>query len=168
MTDTDERFMREALREARAAGAEEEVPIGAVVAGPKAADILQPGNHGTTFGGNPLAMRAARETLRIVAEDGLLEGAQRVGEVLKGALAQALAGEAGVKEIRGQGLMLGIELARPCGVLALRALEAGLLISVTSGNVVRLLPPLIMREDEAREVVQILAPLIINFLHEAE
>ncbi|MBQ1657717.1 MAG: aminotransferase class III-fold pyridoxal phosphate-dependent enzyme [Rhodocyclaceae bacterium] len=144
------------------------VPVGAVVAGEKAADILQPGNHGTTFGGNPLAMRAARETLRIVEEDGLLANAARVGEVLKGALAQALAGEAGVKEIRGQGLMLGIELDRPCGALALRALQAGLLISVTAGNVVRLLPPLIMREDEAREAVQILAPLIINFLHEAE
>ena len=84
------------------------------------------------------------------------------------ALQEALAGEAGVKEIRGQGLMLGVELDRPCGALALRALEAGLLISVTAGNVVRLLPPLIMREDEAREVARILAPLIINFLHEAE
>ena len=144
------------------------VPIGAVVAGEKAADILQPGNHGTTFGGNPLAMRAAWETLRIVEEDGLLDNAARVGEVLKGALQEALAGEAGVKEIRGQGLMLGVELDRPCGALALRALEAGLLISVTAGNVVRLVPPLIMREDEAREVARILAPLIINFLHEAE
>ena len=106
-------------------------------------------------------------SLGIVEEDGLLDNAARVGEVLKGALQEALAGEAGVKEIRGQGLMLGVELDRPCGALALRALEAGLLISVTAGNVVRLLPPLIMREDEAREVARILAPLIINFLHEA-
>ncbi len=144
------------------------VPVGAVVAGPKAADIFQPGNHGTTFGGNPLAMRAALETLRVVQEDGLLDNAARVGDVLKHALEKALAGEAGVKEIRGQGLMLGIELVRPCAALALRALHAGLLISVTSGNVVRLLPPLIMREDEALEVARILAPLILNFLHEAE
>ncbi len=87
------------------------VPVGAVVAGPKAADIFQPGNHGTTFGGNPLAMRAALETLRVVQEDGLLDNAARVGDVLKHALEKALAGEAGVKEIRGQGLMLAAAAA---------------------------------------------------------
>ena len=144
------------------------VPIGAFIVKEEVAQAFGPGDHGTTFGGNPLAMRAALETLRIAEEDGLLANAARVGEVLKGALAQALAGEAGVKEIRGQGLMLGIELDRPCGALALRALQAGLLISVTAGNVVRLVPPLILSEAEAQEVVQILAPLIINFLHEAE
>ncbi|WP_298924103.1 aspartate aminotransferase family protein [uncultured Ramlibacter sp.] len=140
------------------------VPIGAVVAGPKAANIFQPGNHGTTFGGNPLAMRAGVETIRIMEEDGLLENAARVGTHLKGALARELGGLKGVKEIRGQGLMIGMELDRPCGVLTTQAAEAGLLISVTADNVVRLLPPLIMTEAQADELVAILAPLVKNFL----
>jgi acetylornithine/N-succinyldiaminopimelate aminotransferase len=140
------------------------VPIGAVVAGPKAAGIFGPGNHGTTFGGNPLAMRAGVETLRIMEEDGLLENAARVGAHLKGALARELGGQKGVVEIRGQGLMLGIELAKPCTVLTQRAADAGLLISVTADNVVRLLPALIMTEAESDQVVQILAPLVRDFL----
>ncbi|MDB5896552.1 MAG: hypothetical protein JWP41_154 [Ramlibacter sp.] len=140
------------------------VPIGAVVAGPRAADILQPGNHGTTFGGNPLAMRAGIETLRIMEEDNLLENASSVGAHLKGALARELGGLKGVIEIRGQGLMLGIELAKPCGVLTQRAADAGLLISVTADTVVRLLPPLIMTSAEADELVGILAPLVKDFL----
>ncbi|MDB5912863.1 MAG: hypothetical protein JWP22_1538 [Ramlibacter sp.] len=140
------------------------VPIGAVVAGPRAADIFQPGNHGTTFGGNPLAMRAGIETLRIMEEDNLLENASSVGAHLKGALARELGGLKGVIEIRGQGLMLGIELAKPCGVLTQRAADAGLLISVTADTVVRLLPPLIMTSAEADELVGILAPLVKDFL----
>jgi acetylornithine aminotransferase len=142
------------------------VPIGAVVAGPKAANIFQPGNHGTTFGGNPLAMRAGVETLRIMEEDGLLENAARVGAHLKGALARELGGLRGITEIRGQGLMLGIELARPCNVLTQRAADAGLLISVTADNVVRLLPPLILTEAQADEVVALLVPLVKAFLSE--
>lgn len=142
------------------------VPIGAVVAGPKAANIFQPGNHGTTFGGNPLAMRAGVETIRIMEEDGLLENAARVGSHLKEALARELGGLKGVKEIRGQGLMIGMELAKPCGVLTQRAADAGLLISVTADNVVRLLPPLIMTTAQADEVVAILAPLVKAFLAE--
>jgi len=142
------------------------VPIGAVVAGPKAADIFQPGNHGTTFGGNPLAMRAGVETIRIMEEDGLLENASRVGGHLKERLAREIGGQKGVKEIRGHGLMVGIELDRPCAVLTQRAADAGLLISVTADTVVRLLPPLIMKEAEAEEVVAILAPLIKAFLAE--
>jgi acetylornithine/N-succinyldiaminopimelate aminotransferase len=140
------------------------VPIGAVVAGPKAANIFQPGNHGTTFGGNPLAMRAGVETIRIMQEDGLLENAATVGAHLKGALAREFGGLPGVKEIRGQGLMIGIELDRPCNVLTTRAAEAGLLISVTADNVIRLLPPLIMNQGEADEVVSLLAPLVKDFL----
>ncbi len=140
------------------------VPVGAVVAGPKAANIFQPGNHGTTFGGNPLAMRAGVETIRIMKEDGLLENAAKVGAHLKGALARELGGLTGVTEIRGQGLMIGMELDRNCNVLTPRAAEAGLLISVTADNVVRLLPPLIMTESEADEVVSILAPLVKEFL----
>ena len=140
------------------------VPIGAVVAGPKAANIFQPGNHGTTFGGNPLAMRAGVETIRIMQEEGLLENAAMVGAHLKGALAREIGGLAGVKEIRGQGLMLGIELERNCTVLTTRAAEAGLLISVTADNVIRLLPPLIMNPAEADEVVARLVPLVKEFL----
>ena len=140
------------------------VPIAAVVAGPKAAEIFQPGNHGTTFGGNPLAMRAGIETIRIMEEDGLLDNASRVGAHLKGALARELGGLKGVVEMRGQGLMIGVELARTCNALTQRAADHGLLISVTADNVIRLLPPLIMTTAEADEVVRILAPLVKDFL----
>jgi acetylornithine aminotransferase len=142
------------------------VPVGAVVCGPKAADVLKPGNHGTTFGGNPLAMRAGVETIKIMEEDGLLANAQHVGEHLMGALRRELAGEAGVVEIRGQGLMIGIELDRPCGVILNRALDAGLLLSVTADKVVRLLPPLIFTPAQADELVGILVPIIKQFLSE--
>jgi len=140
------------------------VPIGAVVCGPRAAGVLKAGNHGTTFGGNPLAMRAGVETLKIMQEDGLLANAEAVGATLRNGLASALAGEAGVVEIRGQGLMLGIELDRPAGVLLTQALEAGLLISITADRVVRLLPPLILTHDEARQITALLVPLIKAFL----
>jgi acetylornithine/N-succinyldiaminopimelate aminotransferase len=142
------------------------VPVGAIVAGPKAANIFQPGNHGTTFGGNPLAMRAGVETIRIMEEDGLLENAANIGAHLKGALASELGALPGVKDIRGQGLMIGVELDRPCNVLTTRACEAGLLISVTADNVIRLLPPLIMNRAEADEVVERLVPLVKQFLAE--
>jgi acetylornithine/N-succinyldiaminopimelate aminotransferase len=144
------------------------VPIGAVVAGPKAAQIFQPGNHGTTFGGNPLAMRAGLETIRIMEEDGLLENAARVGAHLRAALERNLGGLQGVVEIRGQGLMLGIELDRSCGVIMNRALEAGLLLSVTADRVIRLVPPLILTEAQADEIVSLLVPLVRDFLAEAQ
>jgi acetylornithine aminotransferase len=140
------------------------VPIGAVVAGPKAANIFQPGNHGTTFGGNPLAMRAGVETLRIMEEDGLLENASRVGKHLCDGLQRELAHVEGFKEIRGNGLMIGIDLDRPCGPLMGQALQAGLLLSVTADSVIRLLPALVMNEAEADEVVAILVPLVKQFL----
>jgi len=143
------------------------VPIGAVVAGPKAAHIFQPGNHGTTFGGNPLAMRAGVETIRIMEEDKLLDHVTNVGAHLHAALHRELDGVKGVKEIRGQGLMIGIDLDRSCGVLMQRALDAGLLLSVTADSVVRLVPPLIITQAEADEVVAILVPLIQTFLAEA-
>ncbi len=142
------------------------VPIGAIVVGERAKDVLGPGNHGTTFGGNPLAMRAGVETLRIVEEDGLLANAARVGQVLRSALQEGLAGEKGVVEYRGAGLMIGIELDRPCGVLLGRAAEAGLMISVTADRVIRLLPALILSEDEARQIAAILCPLVKQFLAE--
>jgi acetylornithine/N-succinyldiaminopimelate aminotransferase len=140
------------------------VPVGAIVCGPKAAGVLGAGNHGTTFGGNPLAMRAGVETLRIVEEDGLLANAATVGAHLRTGLERELAGVKGVVEYRGQGLMIGVELDRPCGDLLKQACEAGLLISVTADRVVRLLPPLIMTTAEADKVVAILAPLIKKFL----
>jgi acetylornithine/N-succinyldiaminopimelate aminotransferase len=143
------------------------VPIGAVVAGPKAAQIFQPGNHGTTFGGNPLATRAGVETLRIMEEDGLLENAARVGEHLRAALHRELHNVPGFVEVRGQGLMLGIELDRPCGVIMNQALEAGLLLSVTADSVIRLVPPLIITVEEADEIVAILAPIVKKFLASA-
>jgi acetylornithine/N-succinyldiaminopimelate aminotransferase len=141
------------------------VPIGAVVVNAKA-NVLGPGNHGTTFGGNPLAMRAGVETLRIMEEDSVMANAAAVGQLLREALQAGLAGEQGVVEFRGQGLMIGIELDRPCGVLLGRAAEAGLMISVTADRVVRLLPPLILSADEARQIAAILCPLIKSFLAE--
>ena len=142
------------------------VPIGAVVCGPKAANVLQPGNHGTTFGGNPLAMRAGVETFKIMEEDGLLANADRVGAHLKSALTRELGELKGVADIRGQGLMIGIELDRPCGVLLGRALEAGLLLSVTADKVIRLLPALILTTEEADQIVALLVPLVKQFLNE--
>ena len=140
------------------------VPIGAVVAGPKASGIFQPGNHGTTFGGNPLAMRAGIETIRIMEEDQLLANAAAMGKVLEAALHKELDGLAGVKEIRVHGLMVGIELDKPCGRLVQDAAEAGLLLSVTADTVVRLLPALIITESEILELVGLLCPLIKSFL----
>jgi len=142
------------------------VPIGAVVAGPKAAHIFQLGNHGSTFGGNPLAMRAGVETIRIMEEEGLLANAVKVGDHIRATLAHELAGEAGVKEIRGRGLMLGIELTVPCAELLKRAADNGLLLSVTDDSVIRLVPSLTMTIVEADEVVGILAPLIKQILKE--
>ena len=143
------------------------VPVGAVVAGPKAATIFAPGNHGTTFGGNPLAMRAGVETLRIMEEDGLLANAAKVGKHLTDTLSRELKDLAGFKEIRGQGLMIGVELTKPCGDLVKRCAEKGLLISVTADSVIRLVPPLILTMAEADEIVGILCPLIKQFLTES-
>jgi acetylornithine/N-succinyldiaminopimelate aminotransferase len=143
------------------------VPVGAVVCGPKAAHVLKPGNHGTTFGGNQLAMRAGIETLRIMEEDCVIENAANTGAALLAALNRELAGVAGVNEIRGLGLMLGIELNRPCGELLGRAADMGLLISVTADRVIRLVPPLILSVAEAEQIVAILCPLIKDFLAQA-
>ena len=139
------------------------VPIGAIGACGPAAGVLGPGSHGTTFGGSPLVSAAGIATLRALEEDKLLENAATVGAHLKAALGKALLGTPGVREVRGQGLMLGIELEKPCGVLTARALEAGLLINVTRDRVVRLLPPLILTTQEADEIVKILVPLIKAF-----
>lgn len=139
------------------------VPIGAIGACGPAAGVLGPGSHGTTFGGSPLVSVAGIATLRALEEENLLENAATVGAHLKAELGKALLGTPGVREVRGQGLMLGIELEKPCGVLTMRALEAGLLINVTRDRVVRLLPPLILTTQEADEIVKILVPLIKTF-----
>ena len=141
------------------------VPVGAIVCGPRAATVLGPGNHGTTFGGNPLAMRAGIETLRIMEEEGLLANAAAMGERITAGLTAGLKDLPGFVEIRGQGLMLGIQLDRPCNELLGRAAkEAGLLISVTADSVIRLLPALILSAAEADEIVARLVPLVRDFL----
>lgn len=140
------------------------VPIGACLAAGPAAGVFKPGNHGSTFGGNALACAAALETLRVVEADGLLANAARVGEVIRGAFKAGLADLPGIVSIRGDGLMIGVELDRTCGELVGRALEAGMLINVTAERVVRLLPPLIMTEREAADMVARLVPLIREFL----
>lgn len=140
------------------------VPIGACLAGGKAVGLFGPGNHGSTFGGNPLASTAALTTIETIEQDGLMANAERVGAVIRSLMAEALAGTKGVVDIRGHGLMIGIELDRPCGELVGQALAAGLLINVTADKVIRFLPPLIFSEHDARELVNRCAPLIKDFL----
>ena len=140
------------------------VPIGACLAGGKAAGLFKPGNHGSTFGGNQLATVAALTTIGVVEKEGLLANAESVGRQIREEMAQTLHGVKGVVGIRGQGLIIGIELDRPCGDLVQRGLDAGLLINVTSEKVVRLLPALNFSPTEARELVERLAALICEFL----
>ena len=140
------------------------VPVGACLASGKAAGLFGPGNHGTTFGGNQLAMTAALTTLDVVEKEGLRENAVRIGQLIRDELKVALADLPGVVGIRGNGLMIGIELDRPCGLIVVKGLEAGVLINVTADNVVRLLPALNFNEDDARELVVRLAKLIRTFL----
>jgi acetylornithine aminotransferase len=144
------------------------VPIGAVVARGVAADVFGPGNHGTTFGGNPLATRAALETLSVIKDDQLLDNATEVGNHLAGIIKTRLRDVAGFVEVRGRGLMLGVVLDRPCTELPLKALsyreDYGLLINVTNERVIRLLPSLIMSREEAGLLAHGVADLAIDFL----
>ncbi len=140
------------------------VPIGACLTSGKAAGLFKPGNHGSTFGGNQLATTAALTTIDVVEKTQLIANAETVGKLIRDGLAQAFVGLPGVVDIRGQGLMIGIELDRPCGELVARALEAGLLINVTADKVVRLLPALTFSPDEGRELVARLSLLISTFL----
>ncbi len=143
------------------------VPIGAVIAHGAAADVLQPGNHGTTFGGNPLAMRAGLTTIATMEDEALLQNAQHLGERIRSGLGNGLAGVEGFVEVRGQGLMIGLELDRPCASIVSMALEAGLVLNVTADRVVRLLPPLIFRTEHADRLVETLVPLVRRFLGES-
>ncbi|MGA0796127.1 MAG: aspartate aminotransferase family protein [Quisquiliibacterium sp.] len=140
------------------------VPIGAVVAHGAAARTLTPGTHGTTFGGNPLAMRAGITTIRVMEEDGLIANAAEVGKYLADAFARELGALEGVRDIRGRGLMLGIELDRPCSELVKSCLDAGVVLNVTADTVVRMLPALIFGKDHADLLVERLVPLIKDLL----
>jgi acetylornithine aminotransferase len=140
------------------------VPIGACLARGEAAQVFQPGTHGSTFGGNPLACAAANKVLEVLESQDLATRAQTLGNKILSDFADSLQGIAGVEEIRGQGLLIGIELDRSCGELVTLALEQGLLINVTADRVVRLLPPLIMSDSEADEMVAKTSNLIKDFL----
>ena len=140
------------------------VPVGACIVAGKAAGLFGPGNHGSTFGGNQLATTAALTTLHVMERDRLIVNAIEMGKMICTGLAGALAGLSGVVEIRGQGLMIGIELDRPCAELVTRGLAEGLLINVTADKVVRLLPPLTFNAEEATELVARLSVLIREFL----
>ena len=140
------------------------VPIGACLARGEAAEILQPGNHGSTFGGNPLACRVGLAVIDTLQQDKLVERAAALGASLLAGLREQLADCDGVSDIRGHGLLLGIELAQPCAELVTLALEQGLLINVTTGNVVRLLPPLVMSDEQAAQLVSELSTLIKTYL----
>jgi acetylornithine/N-succinyldiaminopimelate aminotransferase len=144
------------------------LPIGACLAKGVAATLFKPGNHGTTFGAGPLVSVAALRTLEIMEEEKLLANAAHVGAIIKNEFARALAGVAGVREIRGMGLMLGIELDRPCADVVRMALEHGAMVNVTQDTVVRVLPPLIINETEARELVVRVSGAIRAFLGQTQ
>ena len=140
------------------------MPIGACLTAGRAAGLFKPGNHGSTFGGNPLACVAALTTLAVIEDDKLIARAVALGERIREGLRTRLAGQPGVVQIRGSGLMVGIELARPCGELVAAGLAAGILINVTAERVVRLLPPLVMTDAEADELVDKLGTILPAFL----
>ncbi|MBM2829981.1 MAG: acetylornithine aminotransferase, partial [Gammaproteobacteria bacterium] len=140
------------------------VPIGACLARGIAAEMIQPGSHGSTFGGNPLASRAALSVLDVLTEQQLDKRAEQLGEKMLSGFRAALAGVKGVTSIRGKGLMFGIELNRECKELVNMALAEHLLINVTADNVVRILPPLIITDEEAQQIVDITGRIIKAFL----
>ena len=143
------------------------VPIGACLARGAAAELFKPGNHGSTFGGNPLACTAALTTLQAIEDEGLLQNADRIGHFIVESFKQAFIGVVGVMQVRGHGLMIGIELDRPCGDLVKQGLAQGFIINVTSDKVIRLVPPLIINEQEASALVAGVAVLVKEFLAQA-
>ncbi len=141
------------------------VAIGACLAKGTAAEVFKPGNHASTFGGNPLACAAAIETLKVIANEGLLEHATKLGDFMRDRLRNQLADVPGVVQVRGQGLIVGVELSVPCVELVRKALEKKLLINVTSDKVIRLLPAFVMQQHEAEQVIDITCLLIKEFLN---
>jgi acetylornithine aminotransferase len=139
------------------------MPIGACLAHGEAAELMQPGNHGSTFGGNPLASAVALKVVELIESGDIYQRAVVVGNIIMQGLSDALEGVEHVKDIRGCGCMIGVELTKPCKSLYTEALKHGLVINVTADSVIRLLPPMIMTDQEAQQVVSILAPLIKDF-----
>lgn len=140
------------------------VPIGACLARGEAAELIQPGSHGSTFGGNPLASRAAISVLDVLTEQQLDKRAEQLGEKMLSGFRAVLANVKGVVSIRGKGLMFGIELDRDCAELVNMALTEHLLINVTAVNIVRILPPLIITDEEAQQIVDTTGRIIKAFL----
>jgi len=139
------------------------MPIGACLARGDAAELIQPGSHGTTFGGNPLACRAGLTVINEMESQHMLARAAELGERIQEGLRNRLHNREGIKEVRGKGLMIGVELNEPCGELVQQALDAGLLINVAAGNVVRLLPPMILSDEQADQIVDTVSDLVIRF-----
>jgi acetylornithine aminotransferase len=138
--------------------------IGATLVAGKAADILQPGHHGSTFGGSPLASAAGLAVYAALDKEKLLQNASKRGKQIQQGLAKALKGVAGLREIRGLGLLIGVELDRPCGELVARARDKGLLLNVAAGSVIRLAPPLILTEEEAAFIVDVVSTIVKEFM----
>jgi acetylornithine aminotransferase len=141
-------------------------PVGACLARGAAAEVFQPGNHATTFGGNPLASAVSLAVIDVMEQEKLVARVARLGERMLAAFRKELNGVKGVQEIRGQGLLLGIELDRPCTALVRRALDGGLLINVTYDNNIRLLPPFVITDAEADQIVKGVSDLVRGFLAE--
>nr|VFJ47831.1 MAG: acetylornithine aminotransferase apoenzyme [Candidatus Kentron sp. DK] len=139
------------------------VPIGACLARGEAAEVFTPGSHGSTFGGNPLACGAALAVLETMEQEGIVEHAARMGNLLQQRLTEALRDEARISKVRGKGLMIGVVFRRPCPELVGLAMERGLLLNVTAGNVLRLLPPLIIREPEVHHIVETILDVIDDY-----
>ncbi len=144
------------------------VPIGACLARGNAAELIQPGSHGTTFGGNPLACRAGLTVIEQIEQNDLISRAAQLGERIQTGLHNRLHNRQGVVEVRGKGLMIGVELEEQCGELVQQALDAGLLINVAAGNVVRLLPPLVLSDDQADDIVNTVSELIVKFTEQQQ
>ena len=140
------------------------VAVGACVTGNRAKGVFSPGKHGSTFGGNPLACTAVVTTIDTMKSEKLLENAAKTGRVIRDGIAQGLAGTPGFVEVRGMGMMIGVELDRPCGDIVTMSLEQGLVLNVTADSVIRLVPPLVMTEAEGRQLVDLLVPVIKAFL----
>jgi len=144
------------------------VPIGACLAQGEAAELFHPGNHGSTFGGNPLACAAAIATINSINSENLIDRCNQLNKLIVSQFKAELADTRGIKDIRTAGLLIGIELEEDCGQLVSDALDKGLLINVTAGNVVRLLPPFVMTDEQATQLVNITCELITNFLRQKQ